>query len=71
MAARAWSAHRSHSAARTFPYPLDRNAIERWFCRPENWRNVATRCERPARKDLASFALVIVVGECTGKKIPD
>ncbi len=55
------------SAARTVPYPLDRNAyrrrnvVERLFCKLKNWRRIATRYDRLARNYLAAIALVSVV----------
>jgi len=55
------------SAARTVPYPLDRNpyrrrnVVERLFCKLKNWRRIATRYDRLARNYLAAIALVSVV----------
>lgn len=59
------------TAARTVPYPLDRqayarrNLIERLFCRLKNWRRLATRYDRLARNYLAALALITVVTEWT------
>lgn len=55
------------SAARTVPYPLDRNAykrrniIERMFGKLKNWRRIATRYDRLANNYLAAIALVSIV----------
>ena len=59
------------TATRTVPYPIDRaayrrrNLIERLFCRPKNWRRLATRYDRLASNYLAALALVAVVSEWT------
>ncbi len=55
------------SAARTVPYPLDRqaykrrNLIERLFGKLKNWRRIATRYDRLANNYLAALALVSIV----------
>jgi len=55
------------SAARTVPYPFDRNAykrrniIERMFGKLKNWRPIATRYDRLANNYLAARALVSIV----------
>ena len=55
------------NAARNIPYPLDRdayrrrNAIERMFGQLKNWRRIATRYDRLARKYLAGLDLVSIV----------
>ena len=57
------------TATRRTPYPLDRrtdrrrNVIERAFCRPKNWRRIATGYDRHAANDLAGIALVAAVAE--------
>jgi transposase len=57
------------TATRTVPYSLDqtvyrrRNLIERLFGRLENWRRIATRYDRLARKYMAALALVAVTAE--------
>jgi len=49
------------SAARTVPYPLDReaykscNVVERPFDRFENWRHLANRYDRLAQSYLAAL----------------
>ena len=48
-------------------YPLDqaayrlRNVIERIFCRPKDFRRIATRYDKLARNFLAAVALVAAV----------
>jgi hypothetical protein len=48
------------NATRRTPYPLDkiaykrRNLIERMFCRLKDWRRIATRDDRTARKAAAA-----------------
>ena len=55
------------TASRRTPYPFDRaaykrrNVIERMFCKPKNWRPVATRYDRLARNYLSSLALAAII----------
>jgi transposase len=52
------------AASRRIPYPIDRkayrrrNAIERLFCKLENWRRIANRYDRLARNYIAAIAVV-------------
>ena len=54
-----------HPCFNRFAY-LDRNVIERAFCRLKDWRGIATRYDKTARNFLAGLSLAIAVNHWLG-----